>query len=199
MGEPAHIATWRVRAIASAGAVLACVGLFALLVISSRTFIAREHSAAGVEVFLSPPERPRDAPQRPGVVRGPAAAPSDAAPPAAPSVEAEMLSRMLRCARRAGQPRPPDCPRETRQEDWERPNIAVGGDYVQPEQPDHERIYTRAEQQTLVMPSCIRDGAGGCVRFGVRPPPPSRSAEQICREGGLGGPCTPPPEQPAAP
>ena len=59
------------------------------------------------------------------------------------------------------------------------------------------RIYTRAEQQTLVMPSCMRDGPGGmvgaCVRMGVTPPPPSRSAEEICRDGGLGGPCAPPP------
>jgi hypothetical protein len=51
-----------------------------------------------------------------------------------------------------------------------------------------------------VMPSCVRDGppsagagVGVCGSFGTTPPPPSRSAEQICRDANMGGPCEPPP------
>jgi len=34
-----------------------------------------------------------------------------------------------------------------------------------------------------------------CGGWGVTPPPPSRSAEQVCVEGGV-GPCHPPPFRP---
>jgi hypothetical protein len=63
-----------------------------------------------------------------------------------------------------------------------------------------ERIFTQAERDTLVMPSCVRDkNTTACVRFGQRPPPPSRSPEQLCQEDGLGGPCAPPPDAVSAP
>ena len=81
-----------------------------------------------------------------------------------------------------------------------RTELPVGGDYYVPPEPDLNQIFTQAERDTLVMPSCVRDGAPGagagvsaCAAFGVTPPPPSRSAEQICRDANMGGPCEAPP------
>lgn len=196
MGEASRLADWRVRAASRLGAAAVCALAFALLVNASRTFIAPERPALGVEVLLEPRPQPPSTPQRQRPpVAGPATPSELAAPQGDPSVETQMLSRMLRCVRRPAQARPADCPREAAPEDWARPQIPMGGDYAQEPEPDMERLYTRAERETLVMPSCIRDKtSGACMRFGQRPPPPSRSAEQICREGGLGGPCTPPPD-----
>lgn len=195
MGEPAQLADWRVRAAARAGAFVLCAAFCALLVLTSQTKLTPERAAQGVAVWIErPPERALARPSQPRAAGAPAPDQSQA-PPADPNVEAAMLSRLLRCARRPGQPRAPDCPREAEPEDWRRPQIPTGGDYAAPDQPDMDRIYTRAERETLVTPSCVRDkSSGACIPFGVRPPPPSRSAEQICRDGGLGGPCTPPPE-----
>lgn len=194
MGAVYQLADWRVRGVARVAALALCAAFCALLVLASRTTLTPQSESHGVEVLLErPPERETTRPSR--SAPGPASPDQSQAPPAAPSVEAEMLARMMRCVRRPGQPRPADCPREAAPEDWARPQIPMGGDYVPEEQPDMDRIYTRAERQTLVTPSCIRDKTSqGCVRIGIRPPPPSRSAEQICRDGGLGGPCTPPPE-----
>lgn len=194
MGAAYQLADWRVRGAARVAALALCAAFCALLVFASRTTLTPQRESHGVDVLLErPPEREIIRPSR--TPAAPVAPDQSEAPPAAPSVEAEMLSRMLRCARRPGQPRPADCPHEAAPEDWAPPQIPMGGDYVPEEQPDMDRIYTRAERETLVMPSCIRDKtSSACVRFGVRPPPPSRSAEQICRDGGLGGPCAPPPE-----
>lgn len=198
MGAVQQLADWRVRAASRLGAALLCAAAFALLVTASRTFIAPERPAAGVAVLIETerlePPAPQQAQPRPAAGPG---APSYHAPPesADPSVEAQMLQRSLRCASlRPGQPRPAGCPREAEPDDWRSPTVPRGGVYVREPEPDLERIFTRAERETLVMPSCVRDGSGTCVRFGERPPPPSRSAEQICRDSGLGGPCAPPPE-----
>jgi len=197
MGEPSPLIDWRVRAASGVGATLACAALLALLLIASRTFIAREQAVVGVEVLLT--ERVRDVRAEAARPRAPGAPSSPATQAPQPTVDAAMMSRLLRCVRRPGQPRPPDCPQEAGPEDWRRPQLPVGGVYAQPEQPDLDRIYTRAERETLVMPSCVRDGVDGmvgvCVPFGTRPPPPSRSPEQICRDANLGGPCAPPPER----
>lgn len=187
---------WRVRALSAAAAFGVCFAVCALLVLSSRSTITERGEAAGVEVFIAQRETIPAPPRRQGAQGAPVqhavGAPLAAAGP--PSVDTQMLQRMLSCARRPGQRPRDDCPREPAPEDWRRPQLAVGGDFVQPPEPDMNQIYTRAELQTLVMPSCVRDASGGCMRIGTRPPPPSRSAEQICEDGGLGGPCRPPPE-----
>jgi hypothetical protein len=109
------------------------------------------------------------------------------------NTEMQMLSRLLSCLDRRLEHRPRNCPREPPPSEWERPQIAAGGDFAPPPDVDLAAIYTVAEQRTLVMPSCRRDRSNVCIRFGVRPPPPSRSAEEICRDANMGGPCTPPP------
>ena len=100
-----------------------------------------------------------------------------------------MFARLLSCLDRRFEDRPRDCPREPPPSEWEEPRIAVGGDFAPPPGVDLEVIYTRAELQTLVMPACT----GVCIRVGPRPPSPSRSAEEICRDANMGGPCAPPP------
>jgi len=191
----AALADWRVRLLARAGALALCSAFCALLVLASRVTLAPERAILGVEVFLERPRAREQARPAPPRAARPGAPTPNTAPAATPNLEAEMQTRLLRCFTRLGQPRPPSCPRDAAPEDWRRPQLPVGGDYAPPPEPDMERIYTRAERDTLVMPSCIREKTGGCMRFGERPPPPSRSAEQICRDGGLGGPCVPPPEQ----
>ncbi|HRP12017.1 MAG TPA: hypothetical protein PLK37_13370 [Terricaulis sp.] len=196
MGESIALADWRVRVLARAGAFVLCAAFCALLVLASRVTLSPEGTAGGVEVFLErPPERELARPAQPRPSQAGAPIPSPA-PATAPSADAAMQAQLLRCFVRPGQPRPPGCPSEPPPEDWRRPQLPVGGDYAPPPEPDMNAIYTRAERDTLVMPSCIRDKtSGACMRFGQRPPPPSRSAEQICRDGGLGGPCRPPAEQ----
>lgn len=197
MGEQAILADWRVRAASQVGAVLACALLAALLLSVSGSVITPERPALGVAVLIereTPPERQTAQPRSRALG---APTPSNAAPPASPSVDATMGAQLLRCVVRPDQPRPADCPREAEPEDWRRPSLPVGGRYAPPPEPNMEQIYTRAERETLVMPSCVRDKtSGACIRFGQRPPPPSRSAEQLCQEGGLGGPCAPPQDQP---
>ena len=196
MGGGAINPLWRVRTLAAAASSCLIFVLCALLVLSSRSTITHRGEAAGVEVFIAAretiPAPPQQQPRASSAHRG--VGPTQAAA-GAPTVDTQMLQRMLSCVRRPGQPRPPECPREPPPEDWRRPQLAVGGDFVQPPKPEFNEIYTRAEMNTLVMPSCVRDRSGACMRIGVTPPPPSRSAEQICEEGGLGGPCRPPPER----
>lgn len=190
----------RTRAASIAAAAVVCLVFCALLIVASRTDRMSSEDARGVEVFIARREVPPPRPRTPSQPR--AVAPADArAPSTAPSVETQMLRRLLTCVTRAGERPRPNCPREPAPEDWATPQLQVGGDFAQPEQPDMDAIYTPAEQRTLVMPSCVRDGppaTGGagvsvCAPFGTTPPPPSRSAEQICRDANMGGPCETPP------
>lgn len=185
---------WRIRAAAwSAGAAL-WMGFIALLLTTSHTTLPNDGAPRGVVAIIDIAPQPQDRTRAPRVTRTPSAA---ASTPGAPTVEAEMLARMLACFDRR-RDRDPNCPREPAPQDRRSPQIAVGGDFAQPPPVDFDAIYTTAELRTLVMPSCMRDGSNVCIRFGVRPPPPSRSAEEVCQDGGI-GPCRPPPFEEAAP
>lgn len=200
MGEQASLAGWRLRAASRAGAVLACAGLAALLVAVSRGVIMLERPIAAVEMVIeqAPPAPPEQQTQR-ATPSAPTASFNSAAP-ATPSIDAAMGAALLRCVVRPGQPRPPGCPSEPAPQDWESPRLPVGGRYAPPDAPNMERIFTQAERETLVMPSCVRDkNSTVCIRIGQRPPPPSRSPEQLCQQDGLGGPCAPPPDAVSAP
>lgn len=191
----------RRRAASLAAALLVCAGLGLLLIVASRTIAYLDQQARGVEVFVSPredtpPPRPVQTPVR--TERSTAAAIQSDAPPTT-SVEAQMLRRMLGCVRRPGERPRADCPAEPTPQDWERQRLRIGGDFAPEEQPNLARIYTRAELHTLVMPSCVRDGppsagagVSACVPFGRTPPPPSRSAEELCELEGI-DPCRAPP------
>lgn len=102
-----------------------------------------------------------------------------------------MLARTLSCFSRRVAERPPNCPPP--QDAEASIELPAGGDFAQPEELDLNRVYTPAELRTIVTPSCRRDGGGGaCIPIGPRPPPPSRSAEEVCEDEGI-GPCRPPP------
>lgn len=176
----------RLRAL-SFGLSLGLFALFAaLLMISSRTLAPYEHAARGVDVIMIP--REAETPQTAQRRRAPQGRPSPTIPDAnSEAANRAALAQMLACLRPRTQ-RPSWCPRETSAE-APRTELPVGGDFHQPPRIDRERIYTRAELATLVMPPC----EAGCVAIGPPPPPPSRSAEQVCEDANLGGPCRPPP------
>lgn len=177
---------------------IACV----LLVLSSRTTIFERLGPHVINVVIAPnPERrDPDRPQRQVQPRANAPSSTPTAPNPPVSADQQQLSNMLACFLPRGR-RPAHCPREAEPNpDDPRTRLPVGGDFYEPPPPDLNRIYTQAERETLVMPSCVRDGAPGagagvsaCVPFGTTPPPPSRSAEQICRDANMGGPCETPP------
>ena len=185
-----------VRAISFASSTLLVTLACVLLVLASRvTASLDELTSEGVYATIE--ERPR--PQGPTNRRtSPNVRTADAAP--APTltplpVDRAMLARSLACLRPRAAERALDCPPRTDAHDstFELP---AGGDFAQPEELDLNDVYTPAELRTLVTPSCRRDGGGGaCIPIGPRPPPPSRSAEEVCEAEGI-GPCHPPPFRP---
>ena len=175
---------------------------FLMLVVSQ---VARYNDATNNSVRIFMEEAPRTAPPparaspppRGGVsVLSPDAPPTPTALP----VDTEMLTRALACFERLNRDRPADCPQEALEEapgDRARTRRAYD---ISPE---------RAAPPTYTMgvdPPCQRGvstvmlpgdtpGIQYCGGWGVTPPPPSRSAEQVCVEGGV-GPCHPPPFRP---
>jgi hypothetical protein len=197
-GDQTHL---RRRALSMAASTLVVGIACVLLVLSSRTAIFESTGPAIINVVITPnPERDPDRPQRQPQSRANAPASTPTAPNAPTSADQQQLSNMLACFSPRSR-RPANCPREaTPDPDDPRGQLPVGGDFYEPPEPDLNQIYTQAERETLVMPSCVRDGPPGagtgvaaCVPFGTRPPPPSRSAEQICRDANMGGPCETPP------
>lgn len=191
----------RRRALSMAASTLVVGIACVLLVLSSRTAIFESMGPAIINVVIAPnPERrDPDGPQRQPQQRP--NTPSTPTTPNAPvSVDQQQISNMLACFRPRGH-RPTHCPQEAAPTpDNPRGQLPVGGDFYEPPELDLNQIYTQAERDTLVMPSCVRDGPPGAgagvaarVPFGTRPPPPSRSAEQICRDANMGGPCEAPP------
>jgi len=184
---------WRLRGAALGAGALAVAIACALLLLASRTLLYQDDARTdGVEVLLTPREEVRQRDRRnPAQQRTARASSPDAPHDTRPAADRVALAQMLRCfgSRREGA-RPADCPREPEPPDWRRSaELPMGGDYYEPPPVDLERVYTRAELATIVMPPC----GPGCVPVGQPPPPPIRSAEQICEDGGLGGPCRPPP------
>ncbi len=186
----------RQRALSVAASTLVVAVACVLLVLSSRTAIFEGLGPNAIDVVITEnpdrpdPERPQ---QRQPQQRQNAPASTSTQPNAPTSADQQQLSNMLACFRPRRQ-RPAHCPSEpTPTPDDPRGQLPVGGDFYEPPPPDLNQIYTQAERETLVMPSCVRDGSGACMPFGTTPPPPSRSAEQICRDANMGGPCEAPP------
>lgn len=199
-GDPTHL---RRRALSVAASTLVVGVACVLLVLSSRTASFEQFRPNVIDIVITPnperldPERPQQ--RQPQRANTPAS--TSTQPNAPASTDQQQISSMLACFRPRGR-RPAHCPEEiSPNSDDPRAQLPVGGDFYQPPPPDLDRIYTRAERATLVMPSCVRDGppsTGGagvsvCASFGTTPPPPSRSAEQICRDANMGGPCEAPP------
>lgn len=184
----------RTLSFAAAAGLVALV--CALLVIVSRVAqYVDETAAVNVVIEEAPPEaRPRAAPPPPP--SGAHIANPDAPPTPTPlPVDREMLVRALNCFERLSSERRADCPREELEQEYgdgERTRRAYD--------PSPPRLRLVGPQRA-VPPPCDRgfstvtmgDGQGVqyCGGWGVTPPPPSRSAEQVCVDGGV-GPCHPP-------
>lgn len=185
----------RTLSFAAAAGVVALI--CALLIIVSRVAQYADEATDSVRVFIeeAPPEaRPRAAPPPPP--SGARIANPDAPPTPTPlPVDREMLVRALNCFERLNRERREDCPREALEQehgDGERTRRAYD--------PSPQRLRLVGVQRD-VPPPCERgfsavtmgDGQGVqyCGSWGATPPPPSRSAEQVCVDGGV-GPCRPP-------
>lgn len=194
--------TFRWRAISFASSALILGALLALLIVTSRvTTYIDDWTAQGVTVEIeeqAPPPNVRAAqrPATPPTYNAPTNSMLTPIP-----IGRDMLARSLSCLNRRPEDRSADCP----------PTAAASsqpdytGLYTMPLDPDApapvhlDRIFTPAELATIMAePPCIPGLTLGsftvthCSRIGFTPPPPSRSAEEIC-EAGFVGPCRPPP------
>lgn len=138
-----------------------------------------------------PPSRPSPPPRNGLAVLSPDAAPTPTTLP----VDTQMLARAMACFDRLNRDRPESCPREALEEErGDRARTRRAYD-ISPERAPP------VEYPMGIDPPCDRGihltGAGiaGCVAFGITPPPPTRSAEEVCVAGGV-GPCHPPPFRP---
>jgi hypothetical protein len=185
----------RVRALSFAmSALIAAATCLLLIALSRVTAYIENLTSAGVEAELAPLESGRR--QAPPPLRTTDAA---AAPTLTPlPVDRELLARTLDCYDTLRvDDRPAECPRFSDEH-----MAAARQGLLDPRLPRSPmQAFTRAEQAALFAgtdPPCVpgfsnsRLAVSYCARFGVRPPPPSRSAEEICLTEGI-GPCTPPP------
>jgi hypothetical protein len=188
----------RARALSFVAAAGVVALLCALLLLVSRVVQHADDTADGVHVFI---EEAPPAPQRRNAPRPPPSGLRVAAPDAPPTptplpVDREMLARALNCFDRLSRDRREDCPREPLEQEYgdgERTRGAYD--------PTPRRLRLVGVQRDVPPPctpgvsaTTIGDGAPGvqyCGRFGVTPPPPTRSAEAVCVAGGV-GPCHPP-------
>ncbi|MCX7358682.1 MAG: hypothetical protein NT015_11175 [Alphaproteobacteria bacterium] len=174
---------------AAAGIVtLACIALL----LFSRVVQYADTRDTSVHVFMT--EEPRPAP--PPRATPPAARINAPNPLAAPAptplpVDSALLQRAMNCFNRLNRDRPADCPREALEEDpGDRERTRSAYDPT-------PRPAPPVEYPMGIDPPCDRGihltGAGiaGCVAFGITPPPPTRSAEEVCVAGRV-GPCHPP-------
>ncbi|WP_395644735.1 hypothetical protein [Terricaulis sp.] len=189
-------ASWRLRSATLVASALIVASACVLLWWFSRVIAAYEAPAfTGVAASVERPAPPRLQARRtapPPAVRSNAAVPvSETTMP----VSAAMLARTLACTDTHLERRPVNCPRSAEPHWGEAPAVAPSTGFG--EDPLRlDRGYSVAERATLLTPSCRRDGGppgmvSACMTIGRDPPPPSRSAEEICETGGI-GPCHPP-------
>lgn len=182
--------------IAAAGVV---AFICALLLLLSRVVQYADQAAEGVHVFIE--EAPEPQPQRRNAPPPPPGGLRTATPDAPPTptplpVDREMLARALNCFDRLSRDRREDCPREALEQEY------GDGERTRGAYDPSPRRLRLVGAQPAVPPPCQRglstvqmgtDGVGTqyCGGWGITPPPPSRSAEQVCVDGGV-GPCHPP-------
>jgi hypothetical protein len=197
------IADRKVRA-ASFGASLCFVALACtILLINSRAIVFFEApaiQAVSVQVETRTPPRPIPRARPSGVATTSATAPPTAT---ALPVAREILEHVQACANPHAEGRPADCPHMALPQDWQQSErLAVGDDFYEPPAIDLSQAFTRAELATISNPPPCHIGLSSttienasavqyCQHTYADPPPPSRSAEEVC-EVGLIGPCHPP-------
>ncbi len=194
----------RARAVSFVAAAALVALACALLLIVSRVVQYADDTSAGVRVFIEEAPPPAQ-PQRRAGPPPPRGGMQTVAPDAPPTptdlpVDRAMLARALNCFDRLNHERSEDCPREALEQEYgdvERMRRAYD-----PSPPRMSAYLT----PSAVPPPCVRGVttttlAGDapavqyCGGWGITPPPPSRSAEEVCVAGGI-GPCHPPPFRP---
>lgn len=188
----------RAASVATSTAIVAFLCVL-LLTLSRVTAYFDEAPVAGVEVEIAPREIERTTPARRATP--PPQRTTNAAAPPTPTplpVDREMLARALSCFDGLDRERRADCPRPS---DEQLALEAPGGNFPRVER-NPRMALSQGERDVVafmgVDPPCIPGvstnglSVSYCQRFGIVPEPPSRSAEQICVEGGV-GPCRPPP------
>jgi len=197
------IADRRVRT-ASFGASICLVALACtILLINSRAIVFLEGPAiqavsVQVETRAAPP-RPAAHARASGV-----ATTNTTAPPTATAIPVarEILEHVQACSNPRAEDRPANCPHLALPQDWQQSqSLPVGGDFYQPPPVDLSRAFTRSELALANPPPChigfssVAMGNGSGVQYCQHtypdPPPPTRSAEEVCDAGGI-GPCHPP-------
>lgn len=182
----------RARALSFTAAAGVVVLTFAALLLFSRVVEYADTQDASVHVFMA--EAPRPAPPPRASQPAPRIETPNAIGVPTPTplpMDGALLQRAMNCFNRLSRDRPADCPREALEqesEDRERTRRAYD--------PTPRRA-PPVEYPMGIDPPCDRGihvgpaGVSGCVGFGVTPPPPTRSAEEVCVAGGV-GPCHPP-------
>lgn len=196
-GAALSISTTRVRAVSLASGALVVALICAALLALSRVAAYLDQPPAIILVEITPRSETRPAPARAQTPAQSRVAHTAAPAPTSIPVGREMFARTLHCFRlRAGEPRPPECPPPTQAQ-----LETFGGNFPTDRQLD---LILNPPQNTAqafagIPPSCIPGvsaapemaGVQVCIRGGLVPQEASRSAEEVCRAGGI-GPCTPP-------
>lgn len=194
MREGAISFTARGRAASFAAAACVVALACALLIVVSRVQrLGDDRARRGVEVLLE--ERPSVPPSARSRTGAPRVNSTDAPPTRTPlPAGRDMLARALACFDTLREAPRADCPSEHAQSE---PGAAFG---YAPAPRRSRHVFSRGEEMALfagVEPPCAPGLTYGnfsvryCARVTPKPPPPSRSAEEICEQGGL-GPCRPP-------
>lgn len=188
----------RGRTLSFAASAILITLLCAVMILVSRVVRLEEAlTLQGVHVTIEDAPRPPPVDRRPP----PPSSVRIAAPEATPTetllpVDREMVARALSCFDRLNRDRRADCPDEPLEEEYgdvERTRRAYD--------PSPPRISASIRPAMGVDPPCVRGfstaSSGDAVRvqycggWGITPPPPSRSAEEVCLAGHV-GPCRPP-------
>jgi len=187
----------RARALSFVAAAVIVVLTVAALLIFSRVIEYAETQDTSVHVFTGEEPIPAPPPRTtPPTSRIHAPNPIAAPTPTQLPVDGALLQRALTCFDRLNRDRPADCPREALEQDpGDRERTRRAYDPTPPRAPPVEYAMGVDPpcQRGISMVEMPGNGAGVqyCGGWGVTPPPPTRTAEEVCVRGGV-GPCHPP-------
>jgi hypothetical protein len=194
----ANTAGIRVRTASFTASALLVLLAGALLVLASRAIVTLEAPAIqGVRVTIEPRRPP---PPVSAIHRAPSSIAARGTPTLTPlAVGPDVMARVQSCLSPHVEDRPADCPQDIAPQDWRQSQqLPVGGDFNRPSPTNLDQAFTRAELNARAVPPPCQLGVHGagagveyCQHIYPDPPPPSRSAEEVCEAGRI-GPCHPP-------
>lgn len=192
MDEPAQSFSWRKRGAALAvSALVVALTCFLLYLVSRHDALEDGSRTAGVEVLLQPkpPEHPRATPHPQSARAAPLPSPLAPARSGDP-----VLAQMLVCFG-SHRREHPECARAAAEPNA--PEIAIGSHSDRDVAPNLRNVYSPGELMTIAPEAkcAVLNSAAAakvCMPTYPDPPPPSRTAEEICVQQNMGGPCHPP-------